>query len=100
MAADGGGHRLHDNGMASIAANDPLMAEYLEAQCIVRVAARQIFPACPRYIHKMTMVERSRFVLHAGRTTPVPDWKRGAWVADVLPENGPARHADDERQEQ
>lgn len=88
--------RLRYNGVASIAADDPLMAEYPEAQFIVRVGARQIFPACPRYIHKMAIVKRSHFVPHAGSKTPVPDWKRGEWVADVLPAQDPARLADDE----
>jgi predicted pyridoxine 5'-phosphate oxidase superfamily flavin-nucleotide-binding protein len=86
--------RLRYNGVASIVEDDPLMAEYPEAQFIVRVAARQVFPACPRYIHKMTIVERSRFVPHAARKTPVPDWKQGDWVADVLPANDPARFVD------
>lgn len=88
--------RLRYNGVASIAEDDPLMAEYPEAQFIVRVRARQIFPACPRYIHKMTIVERSAYVPTAGRRTPVPDWKRGDWVADVLPENDPAHLTGDE----
>ncbi len=88
--------RLRYNGVARIAADDPLMADYPEAQFIVRVEARQIFPACPRYIHKMAIVERSHFVPHAERATPVPDWKRGEWVADVLPAHDPARLADDE----
>jgi hypothetical protein len=88
--------RLRYNGVANIAEDDPLMAEYPEAQFIVRVRARQIFPACPRYIHKMAIIERSVYVPHAERTTPVPDWKRDDWVADVLPENDPARFANDE----
>lgn len=36
-------------------------------------------------------VERSRFVPHAQRETPVPDWKRTDWASDVLPEGDPAR---------
>lgn len=86
--------RLRYNGVATIAADDPLMIDYPEAQFIVRVRARQIFPACPRYIHKMAVVERSAYVPHRERATPVPDWKREAWVADVLPEHDPARLAD------
>ena len=70
------GHRMRLNGVASIDENDPLMAEYPEAQFIVRVRARQVFPNCPRYIHKYQLVERSRFVPKAGCETPVPGWKR------------------------
>ena len=57
----------------------------------MRVRATQVFPNCPRYIHRMELVERSRFVPHAGRETPVPDWKRTDWACDVLPADDPAR---------
>ena len=51
-----------------------------------------MFPNCPRYIHRYELVERSRFVPHAHEETPVPDWKRTDWAADVLPEEvHPAR---------
>lgn len=83
--------RLRLNGVASIMEDEPLMAAYPEAQFIVRVRAREVFQNCPRYIHRMTIVERSRFVPHAACKTPVPDWKRDEWVADVLPANDPAR---------
>ncbi len=87
--------RMRVNGEATIAEDDPLMAAYPEAQFIVRVRTRQVFPNCPRYIHKMQLVERSRFVPKAACRTPIPDWKRGDWVADVLPAHDPARHAED-----
>jgi predicted pyridoxine 5'-phosphate oxidase superfamily flavin-nucleotide-binding protein len=88
--------RMRLNGEATIDAADPLMAEYPEAQFIVRVRAREVFPNCPRYIHKMKLVERSRFVPKAACDTPVPSWKKGDWVADVLPEGDRAR--DDQRE--
>ena len=77
--------RLRLNGVASIDERDDLMATYPEAQFIVRVRATQVFPNCPRYIHRMALVERSRFVPRAGVETPVPDWKRADWACDVLP---------------
>jgi hypothetical protein len=77
--------RLRLNGTASIDERDELMAGYPEAQFVVRVRATQVFPNCPRYIHRMALVERSRFVPHAGVETPVPGWKRAAWACDVLP---------------
>lgn len=83
--------RLRFNGTASIDFDDPLRASFPEAQFVVRVRAREIFGNCPRYIHKMKLVERSRFVPKTGCTTPVPAWKTGEWVADVLPEGDPAR---------
>jgi uncharacterized protein len=77
--------RLRLNGVASIDERDELMASYPEAQFIVRVRATQVFPNCPRYIHRMALVERSRFVPRAGVETPFPAWKRTDWACDVLP---------------
>jgi hypothetical protein len=51
----------------------------------------KVFPNCPRYIHKYTLVERSFYVPHAGCATPVPNWKKSDWASDVLPEGDPAR---------
>lgn len=83
--------RMRLNGEATIREDDPLKTAFPEAQFIVRVRAREIFPNCPRYIHKMKLVERSRFVPKPGCDTPVPGWKKGDWVADTLPEHDPAR---------
>ena len=57
----------------------------------MRVRARDVFPNCPRYIHRMELVERSRFVPHADHETPIPDWKRREWAHDVLPAGDPPR---------
>jgi predicted pyridoxine 5'-phosphate oxidase superfamily flavin-nucleotide-binding protein len=83
--------RLRVNGIASITDDDPLLPEYPEAQFVVRVTATEVFPNCPRYIHRMALLERSRFVPRAGQATPVPDWKRKDWACDVLPAGDPAR---------
>ena len=78
--------RMRLNGEASIDFDDPLLADYPEAQFIVRVKAREVFPNCSRYIHRMKLEERSRFVPKAEGATPVPSWKKkGDFVADVLP---------------
>lgn len=87
------GSRMRLNGTASIDEHDPLMAEYPEAQFVVRVRVREVFPNCPRYIHKLACVERSPFVPTAGSETPVPNWKRSEWARDELPANDPARDA-------
>ncbi|MGB0094401.1 MAG: pyridoxamine 5'-phosphate oxidase family protein [Solirubrobacteraceae bacterium] len=83
--------RLRLNGIASIDERDELSNEFPGTQFIVRVRATQVFPNCPRYIHRMAPVERSRFVPRANRDTPVPDWKRSEWACDVLPASDPAR---------
>ncbi len=83
--------RLRLNGVASIDEHDELITEWPGAQFVVRVAATQVFPNCPRYIHRMALVERSRFVPRERRPVPVPDWKRTEWACDVLPTDDPAR---------
>ena len=85
------GRRMRLNGEASIDPEDELVASYPEAQFVVRVRAREVFPNCPRYIHRYELVERSRFVPRAEAETPVPDWKRSDWAHDVLPDGDPAR---------
>jgi predicted pyridoxine 5'-phosphate oxidase superfamily flavin-nucleotide-binding protein len=85
-----GRKRMRLNGIASVDDRDPLLAEYPEAQLIVRVEATEVFPNCPRYIHQYELVARSRFVPKAECETPVPQWKRNEWANDVLPDGDPA----------
>ena len=82
--------RMRLNGVASIDEHDPLMAEYPEAQLVVRVRATQVFPNCPRYVHHMRLVEHSRFVPRSECETPIPAWKRRDWSQDVLAAGDPA----------
>ncbi|MBV0933895.1 pyridoxamine 5'-phosphate oxidase family protein [Marinobacterium sp. A346] len=51
--------RIRVNGKAQVSADDPLRAEYPGSVFIIRVKAERIFPNCPRYIHKMQLVEYS-----------------------------------------
>jgi predicted pyridoxine 5'-phosphate oxidase superfamily flavin-nucleotide-binding protein len=83
--------RLRVNGTASIDEGDPLEPTWPGAQFVVRVHASEVFPNCPRYIHRMALVERSRFVPKQDEPPPVPDWKRTDWACDVLPAGDPAR---------
>ena len=53
------GKRLRVNGDAALHLDDPLKDAYPEAQAIVRVRAQHVFPNCPRYIHRMELVEPS-----------------------------------------
>jgi len=83
--------RLRVNGAARIEASEFVTPKYPEAQFVVVVNVREVFPNCPRYIHKHALVERSQFVPHAGQPTPVPGWKQMDWARDVLPQGDPAR---------
>jgi hypothetical protein len=66
---------LRVNGTARVSREDPLLAETPGAQMIVRVAARAIFPNCPRYIPKMQLEEQSVYVPQAGNAPVEPAWK-------------------------
>ncbi len=76
---------------------DPLLAEYPGAQLIVRVRARHIFPNCPRYIHRMQVVEQSAYVPAEGVTPPTPAWKLFPHFNEVLPRSDPARSDDESK---
>jgi predicted pyridoxine 5'-phosphate oxidase superfamily flavin-nucleotide-binding protein len=82
--------RLRVNGTARIESPEFVTPEYPEAQFVVVVTVREVFPNCPRYIHKFALVERSKFVPHTGIETPVPGWKQMDWARDVLPKGDPA----------
>lgn len=82
--------RLRVNGSAALAAADSVDPPYAEAQFLVRVSVREVFPNCPRYIHRLATAERSEFVPRQGLATPVPGWKRMDWAVDVLPAGDPA----------
>jgi uncharacterized protein len=86
--------RMRLNGVAEHVDDDPLLDAFPEAQFLWRVRAHEVFPNCPRYIHRYELVERSRFVPRSGCTTPVPEWKRREWARDVLAAGDPA-HAQD-----
>ena len=86
--------RLRVNGAASIDESDPMLEAYAGAQLVVRVRAWDVLPNCSRYVHRLELVERSRFVPHGEGEPPVPDWKRRGWSHDVLPEGDPANDAE------
>jgi uncharacterized protein len=52
---------------------------------IVRVRPERIFPNCPRYIHKMALVERSIYAPGQACDPPQPEWKSREDVRDALP---------------
>jgi predicted pyridoxine 5'-phosphate oxidase superfamily flavin-nucleotide-binding protein len=89
------GHRMRLEGTATVELDDPLRADFPEAQFVVRVRTRAVYPNCPRYIHRYELVRRSRFVPRTDCLTPVPEWKRSDWARDALPEHDPARDPGD-----
>ena len=78
--------RVRVNGTASVSADDPLLREMEGAQMVVRVRTERIFPNCPRYIHRMRLLETSVYAPGEGSSPPVPDWKKSPEFRDHLPE--------------
>jgi uncharacterized protein len=72
--------RLRVNGKASI--TDDVSA-FAGAQLVIRVAAQTIFPNCPRYLHRLQLVETSVYAPCPGHQPPEPGWKQN--FKDVLP---------------
>jgi predicted pyridoxine 5'-phosphate oxidase superfamily flavin-nucleotide-binding protein len=78
-------NRLRLQGEATVSADDPLLAEYKDAELIVRINVTHVIINCPRYIHRMKRVEQSQTVPVADKPTPFAQWKRIDVVQDALP---------------
>ena len=78
-------NRLRLQGEATVSADDPLLAEYKDAELIVRIKVSHVIINCPRYIHRMKRVEQSQTVPVADKPTPFAQWKRIDVVQDALP---------------
>ena len=88
-------NRMRVQGSATVSADDPLLPEFLGAQLIIRVHVERVFPNCPRYIHRMQLVERSVYAPSAQHEPPEPDWKKMQVFNDALPREGPAAYKDE-----
>jgi uncharacterized protein len=78
--------RLRVNGTAVVSKDDPLLAGFDGAVFLIRVTVQRIFPNCPRYIHKMQLVEESVYAPRPEYTPPVPAWKTFEVFKDALPQ--------------
>lgn len=77
--------RLRVNGVVSISAEDVLRATWEGAQLVVRLAVRQVFPNCPRYIPRMHTLEVSPYAPGLAHEPPRPGWKDDPRFRDALP---------------
>ena len=84
IAMHGKAQRLRVNGEAVVSDHDSLLAQTVGAQLIVRVAARAIFPNCPRYIPSMALIEPSIYAPRPGCETLEPAWKGFADFKDYI----------------
>jgi predicted pyridoxine 5'-phosphate oxidase superfamily flavin-nucleotide-binding protein len=81
--------RLRVNGTATVNREDPLLAQTTGAQLIVRVAAKAIFPNCPRYIPTMTLASPSKYTPLPGVAPEEPVWKSFPEFKDHVPPRHP-----------
>ena len=72
------------NGSACVSDTDPLLAETVGAQLIVRLTARAIFLNCPRYIPDMQMTGPSIYTPQPKRDPVEPNWKQSDDFKDVV----------------
>ena len=78
-------NRLRVSGTATVHLDDPLLATFPGAQAVVRVRAERVFPNCPRYIHRLELVEASVYAPRPDHVPPEPAWKRSPAFRDTLP---------------
>jgi uncharacterized protein len=82
--------RLRVNGTATLHDSGELLAGFEGAELVVRVTTERIFPNCPRYIHRMEMLEQSVYAPRPGHVPPEPEWKQMELFRDHLPGSGRA----------
>ncbi len=76
--------RMRVSGTARVHTEHPRLAEWPGGQALVEVTVERIFPNCPRYVHRMQLVDHSPFAPREGITPPVPDWKNDPRFADAV----------------
>ena len=78
-------NRMRVSGVASLHDDETLLEAFDGAQLVVQVRAERIFPNCPRYIHRMQLVEHSVYAPAPGHVPPTPEWKEMDVFRGYLP---------------
>ena len=86
-------NRVRISGQATISDDPALVGRYPGAQFAVHVAVTDVFPNCPRYIHRAPSHELSPNVPDAAGQAPIAEWKCMPQFNDVLAPDDPARGA-------
>jgi uncharacterized protein len=77
--------RIRVNGTAQVSKDEALCSRFPGAVLVVSIVAKRIFPNCPRYLHKMQLVEHSVYAPRLDYTPPVPAWKGFEVFREFLP---------------
>ena len=86
-------NRLRLQGQATVSESDPLMSSFKEALLLVRVQVTEVWPNCPRYVHRLRKDMPSRYVPRAACSTPLAGWKRIDLLQQDLPSPDQGRAA-------
>jgi predicted pyridoxine 5'-phosphate oxidase superfamily flavin-nucleotide-binding protein len=76
--------RLRVRGEARLLRDGPMLKSYAGAKAAVEVAIERVWQNCPRYVHRMHLVEPSPYVPRKDGTAQLAMWKRIDIVQDVL----------------
>ena len=79
--------RTRVHGLGEVLTDPAIVAEFHEAEAVLRITVARVFPNCGRYIHREG--DLSVFVPQEGRPTPQPDWKQLPFLREVLPAHDP-----------
>jgi uncharacterized protein len=77
--------RLRVRGVATVRDEPEALASFPGAELVVEVRAEQVFFNCPRYLHRMTVVELSEYAPSEAHTPPAPEWKEREDLRPYLP---------------
>ena len=89
IAMHGKPRRLRVQGEAKVLRDDPLLAQTVGAQLMIRVTATTIFPNCPRYIPSLELAAPSPYAPVPGQAPPEPGWKQADEFRDQVPPRRP-----------
>jgi uncharacterized protein len=76
--------RLRAQGRAELIVSGPELKLFKDAEMAVKVTIHETWMNCPRYVHRMQRVERSRYAPGVEAETPFCEWKRIDALQDVV----------------
>jgi predicted pyridoxine 5'-phosphate oxidase superfamily flavin-nucleotide-binding protein len=78
-------NRVRVQGVATVTDTDPMLSAFHEAQMLVRVVVTEVWPNCPRYVHRYQKTQASKYVPRVECATPLAGWKRIDLIQADLP---------------
>ena len=77
-------HRMRIQATAELSEDTELLAAFPGAELVVKARIDEIFINCPRYIHRMSRLDTSKYVPDQKGNAPLPAWKRIDAIQDSL----------------